>query len=214
MKMHKSLSNILVILCGQGLCWPLWAIMLLPSVAGVQSSFHQGKSLSCVTMPQYTSHLIYCVRSLLMPTRTFLGRLVTRALLWSCQRPLPLSVRPLCSGLMRVDDSVPIRGPVTLTRMRGAVNKTMQWCIGGVKGHVWSGEGPLPSSSHQHRHTSGKLLWSRDGGDRGERGRAEGGAQAFNRIPKHYADIGKQCIQRCFIWHGVDRSFASLDFCK
>lgn len=160
MKMHKSLSNILVILCGQGLCWPLWAIMLLPSVAGVQSSFHQGKSLSCVTMPQYTSHLIYCVHSLLMPTPAFLGRLVTRALLWSCQRPLPLSVRPLYSGLMWVDDSVPMWGPVTLTRMRRAVSKTMQWCIGGVKGHVWSGEGPLPSSSHQQRQTSGKLLWS------------------------------------------------------
>lgn len=145
MKRHKSLSNILVILCGQGLCWPLWATMLLPSASEVQSYFHQGKSLSCVTMPQYTSHCIYCVHSLSMcPPRLSLGRLVTRVWPWSCLRPLPLSVSPLYSGLMRVDDSVPMWGPVTVTRMRGAVSKTMQWCIGGSRVTFDLGRGPFP----------------------------------------------------------------------
>lgn len=153
MKRHKSLSNILVILCGQGLCWPLWATMLL----GVQSSFHLTKSLSCVTMPPYTSLFIYCVHSLLMPT--FSGDVCSAM-------KLPVPFAPFCQAPLlwsnADDDSVPMLGPVTVTRMgRGGGcqedNAVVYWW---VKGHVWSDEGPLPGWSHHHRQTSGKLLWS------------------------------------------------------
>ncbi len=157
MKRHKSLSNILVILCGQGLCWPLWASMLFASVTGIQSVFHQGKSLSCdnasVHLPFHwpCSSTLYVVVYPVVFSRT-------RVRLWSCERPLPLSVRPLYSALMWVDDSVPMWGPVTVTRMR---EPSAKQCSGAFVGQgsrlIWGG---APSRFVPSVQSSGKLLWS------------------------------------------------------
>lgn len=167
MKTHKSLSNILVVLCGQGLCWPLWAIMLLPSVSGVQSSFHQGKSLSCVTMPQFTSHFIYCVHSLLMPTPAFSGTPGDACSAMKLPAPFaPFCQAPLlwsnacwwqCTNVGASDGDSNEGG-----WGRQPDNAVVYWW---VKGHVWSGEG-APSRFVWSAPTDlWEMLWSRGRGE-------------------------------------------------
>lgn len=144
MKMHKSLSNIFVVLWGQGLYWPLWAIMLFFFFcsSGVQSSFYQGKSLFWVTTSSWTSHLIYCAHSTLNARHGFLGTLGDSCSSMKSLEPLaPLAAPPLwvnagwwhCSKV----------GDQWQWLEWRASRKTMLGCIGGSRVTFELGRGPI-----------------------------------------------------------------------